>query len=174
MDASGAEFGKSGVDQDRYGLIGGGPLGVAAPEDGVWRRAGALIGRGVVQPGTEMLGVRRRRAVVRRADQDARSVLRQVADMIIEGAHHHRVAAFGALLGQPGRDALRRAQVGAVSTRRGVLCRSAGQGRRHFLGRTGFGRRSRGRGVGGGQVGEATWIRISSGLMVSVVLILSL
>ena len=111
------------VDQGGYGLVGRGPVHVAAAEDREGQ-AGRGIGRGgrVGDPAAEALGVVRRLPVVGRADDHQRAFVRQFAGVVVEGAEGDGVAAVGPVLGDPGRNALGGAEVGAEEHhQRGVV-----------------------------------------------------
>ena len=110
-DPASAVGGELLVEQGRDGLVGGGPLRVAAAEDGVGQ-AGGRIGGGTPDPAAERGGVVGRGAVVGGADDQRGAVAGQVVDVVVERAEGDVEAAFGALLGQAGGDRLGGAEVG--------------------------------------------------------------
>ena len=83
------------IDQCRYGLVGRGPVHVAAAEDGE-SQTGSGVGRRcrIGDPAAEPLGVVRRLAVVGRAHHDQRTLMRQLARVIIQRAQGDGVPAI--------------------------------------------------------------------------------
>ena len=82
------------IDQCRYGLVGGGPVHVAAAEDGEGQ-TGSGVGRrcGVGDPAAEAFGVVGWVAVVGRAHHDQGSLVGQFAGVIIEGSQRDGITA---------------------------------------------------------------------------------
>ena len=104
------------VEHGRHGLVGRGPLGVAAAEDRVGDPA-AAPSAAPRDPRAERGGVVRGRPVVGGADDQHRAVAGQVVDVVVQRAESDGEAAFGALLRELGGDRLRGAEVRAEQHR---------------------------------------------------------
>ena len=102
------------VDHARHGLIGRGPVAVAAAEHGVAHLGERILRQAAVQPFDELRGVVRGRAIVGGAEDQQPALLRQLADVIVERAELGRKAVDLGEIGHPRRQLFRRAEVGAV------------------------------------------------------------
>ena len=94
VDADSSVSLELGVDQGGHRLVGGSPLGVAAPEDGVGDACRGF-GRRRADPRAEGRRVVRGVPVVGRGDHHGRAAHRQVAHVLVERAHGHVEAALG-------------------------------------------------------------------------------
>jgi len=102
------------VDHARHGLIGRGPVAVAAAEHGVAHLGERILWQAAVQPFDELRGVIRGDAVVGSAEDQQPALLRQLADIIVERAELGRKAVDLGEVGYSCCQFFRRAEVGAV------------------------------------------------------------
>jgi hypothetical protein len=102
------------VDRARHGLIGRGPVAVAAAEHGVADLGERILRQAAVQPFDELRGVIRSGAVVRGAEDQQGALLRQLADIIIKRTELGRKAVDLGKVSHPRRQFFCRAEVGAV------------------------------------------------------------
>ncbi len=92
-DSNASVRGQLLVDQCGYGLVGGGPVHVAAAEDGEGEPRGCVGGSGGIgDPAAEAFGVVRRLPVLRGAHNNQGSFVRQLAGVIIQRTKRDRVA----------------------------------------------------------------------------------
>ena len=102
------------VDHPRHGLIGRGPVAVAAAKHGVTHLGERILRQAAVQPFDELRGVVGGCAVVGSAKDQQPTLLRQLADIIVERAELGRKAVDLGEISYPCCQLFRRAEVGAV------------------------------------------------------------